>query len=213
MKSFQTDRWFKRIGKAGAQMIEARRGLASADVFEKRGQFHYETLSKEAPIFSNSMNRRLFTLGVPLLSYYKALREDLRMEQEAAVGLLEEILVASVRPMMESPVRRVAMSLMYRVDPIRRLVLKPAFEADEPLGFRFENADSDGSEFGFNVRECALMKYMTKYGAPEIMPMICKMDDLSSEQLIGIKLVRTGTIGMGASQCDFRYVKPGKKPV
>lgn len=211
MKSYRHDLWFDRIGKAGASLIEARRGLAFADVFRKRGQAHYAILSKDAPIFSNSMNKRLFVLGVPLLSYYKALREDLRMEQEEAVSLLEQILVAAAKPMAESALGRLAINMMYQVKPIRELGFKPAYEADEPLGFRFEKVEEPGVEFGFNVRECALMKYMVEKGAPEIMPMICRMDDLSSEQLIGMKLVRSGTIGMGASQCDFRYVKLRKK--
>lgn len=211
MKSFRRDRWFERIGRTGASIIEARHGLAWADVFRARGRVHYEILSNEAPIFLNSMNRRLFVLGVPLLSYYKTLREDLRVEQQEAVSLLEEILVASAKPLMKSPLRRVLMNLLLQVPPIRAFGMKAAFTADEPLGFRFERVQEEGAEFGFNVRECALMKYMTKYGAPEIMPMICKMDDLSSEQLIEMKLVRTGTIGMGAPQCDFRYVKLRKK--
>lgn len=61
--------------------------------------------------------------------------------------------------------------------------------------------------FAFDVRECALVKYCRAQGAPEIVPILCRLDDLMAAQLRGLRLVRKGTIAMGAERCDFRYVK------
>jgi len=79
--------------------------------------------------------------------------------------------------------------------------------------FVFEAFLGDRSEYdwGMNVKSCAICHAFAKYDAMGLVPYMCATDDLMSdfgEQ--GLK--RTGTIALGAHQCDFRY-KSGGEPL
>jgi hypothetical protein len=68
----------------------------------------------------------------------------------------------------------------------------------------------DGREFdfGYDYRECALVKYLRAMQAPELAPYICLNDFLKSRAL-GTGLRRSQTLAQGDAVCDFRY-KPGR---
>lgn len=43
-----------------------------------------------------------------------------------------------------------------------------------------------------------------------MVPILCRLDDLTARYMRGVKLELTGTIAMGAGHCDFRYVSTRK---
>ena len=68
--------------------------------------------------------------------------------------------------------------------------------------------EGDGQDFtyGVDVTECAIQKYLTAQGAPELTRYLCLTDYLSSEAM-GRGLVRYKTLAEGCAVCDFHYQK------
>ena len=68
--------------------------------------------------------------------------------------------------------------------------------------------DGTGQDFtyGVDVTECAIQKYLTTQGAPELMRYLCLTDYVLSEAM-GRGLVRYKTLAEGCTVCDFRYKK------
>jgi hypothetical protein len=201
----------KALLKAGGPLVSEELGTERAALLEEAAWRRYRALAPGAPKFAQRINRELFILGLPLLALYRVLREDFGVGEAPAVALLERVLGAVYRPLAGSLLGTAAVNVMFGVGFVRNIGLRMAFEANEPEGFRFEKIEDEGAVFGFDVRECALVKYLKAQGAPEIVPMICRIDDIMAERLRGMTLKRTGTIGMGAERCDFRYVQLRKK--
>jgi hypothetical protein len=182
-------------------------GEEGAAVLHTRAKARYLEIEPTIPLFQQSTNRALFVLGPPVLAIYQALQSDLGVDRAPALRLVEEMLLAFYRKQMKKgPILGAAMSLALRLKPARSLLLR-SLAVDEPEGFLFEKIDDPGALMAFDVRECALVKFARRHGAPEIVPMLCRLDDLAAASLSGIELRRTGTIATGAARCDFRYVK------
>ncbi|WP_437677144.1 L-2-amino-thiazoline-4-carboxylic acid hydrolase [Sorangium sp. So ce131] len=170
----------------------------------------YLALEATIPRFRRSMNRRIFELGPPVLAIYQALHHDLGVDREPALRLAEEMLHAfHHKQLHRSPLHGIAMDMMFRLKPARNLLMRGLF-AEEPDGFRFEQADDAGALMAFDVRACPLVSFARRHGAPEIVAMICRLDDLEASARRGVELRRTGTLGTGAERCDFRYVAAKK---
>ncbi len=74
-----------------------------------------------------------------------------------------------------------------------------------PNEFIFELVPAKGDESGgIDIHACAVCHIYGKYDAMELVPYMCATDDIVSDEQ-GQGLRRTGTIGLGASRCDFRY--------
>jgi hypothetical protein len=58
--------------------------------------------------------------------------------------------------------------------------------------------------YGVDVTECAIQKYLAAQGAPELTRYLCLTDYVSSEA-VGRGLVRYKTLAEGCAVCDFRY--------
>ena len=75
--------------------------------------------------------------------------------------------------------------------------------------FMFEFVRDDDSDWGMNIRACALVHEFGRHEAADLVPYFCHNDDVSSD-IGGQGLRRTGTIAVGASHCDFRYKAAGE---
>ena len=56
-----------------------------------------------------------------------------------------------------------------------------------------------------DVEYCPIAVYFVEHGAPELGPLVCRIDDMLAETMPGIEPQRSGTIAQGAARCDFRY--------
>ncbi len=74
----------------------------------------------------------------------------------------------------------------------------------------FEVVHDPDTDFGFNMVRCAVCTLYERHDEMEIVPYICEADDRLSDAA-GLGLRRTGTRGLGAPHCDFRY-RPGGQP-
>jgi hypothetical protein len=69
--------------------------------------------------------------------------------------------------------------------------------------FDVVDGDGQGFEWGLDYTECAIVKYLSREGAPEIAPYGCWVD-YPAYAAMGVKLIRTETIAQGGQKCDFR---------
>lgn len=79
-----------------------------------------------------------------------------------------------------------------------------------PNEFVFEvfEPDADGVR-GMNIKSCAICHIFGRYDAMELVPYMCSFDDVVSDAgKQGLR--RTGTIALGATQCDFRFQDGGE---
>lgn len=67
----------------------------------------------------------------------------------------------------------------------------------------------DGADWGMNIKSCAICASYSKHDAMALVPYMCATDDVVSDAQ-GQGLRRTGTIALGAHQCDFRYKRGGE---
>jgi hypothetical protein len=82
-----------------------------------------------------------------------------------------------------------------------------------PNEYVFEAFEGDHIDYdwGVNIKRCALCVAFSKYSAMDLVPYMCAMNDVMSDK-INQGLRRTGTIGLGAKQCIYRY-KIGGEPL
>ncbi len=80
----------------------------------------------------------------------------------------------------------------------------------KPGEFVFEAYWGDRKEldWGMNIKSCAICHAFGKYNAMDLVPYMCATDDVMSD-LNGEGLRRSGSIALGAEQCDFRYKHGG----
>ena len=61
-----------------------------------------------------------------------------------------------------------------------------------------------GLGYGVDILECGICKLFNKHNYQKYSSILCEVDHITSD-LAGLKLVRNGTIALGANKCDFRW--------
>jgi hypothetical protein len=61
-----------------------------------------------------------------------------------------------------------------------------------------------GFGYGVDIIECGICKLFSKYGYEKYASILCEVDKVTSS-LAGLELIRSGTIALGATKCDFRF--------
>ena len=60
--------------------------------------------------------------------------------------------------------------------------------------------------YGVDIIECGICKLFAKHNYGKYASILCEVDEITA-RLAGLKLIRTGTIALGAKKCDFRFKK------
>jgi hypothetical protein len=68
----------------------------------------------------------------------------------------------------------------------------------------YVEGDGKAFDFGFDMTECALVKFLHAEGADELVPFLCRID-FATSKAFGWGLVRTTTLAEGGEKCDFRF--------
>ena len=120
---------------------------------------------------------------------------------------IDRILVASV----EQSGRRKLVQIMGRLpDPfsILRIANRWAMKrVYPPEGWRFEWVEDSDQCIAYDARECFYVNILTAYGAPELLPHLCAIDDMLFGDLPGVSWERTKTLGRGDDRCNFRFCR------
>jgi hypothetical protein len=75
-----------------------------------------------------------------------------------------------------------------------------------PEGWEKEIVTDSNQAFAFDMHSCFYLDVLTAYGAPELTPIYCRMDELLYKELPPmITWERAKTLGRGDDCCDFRW--------
>jgi hypothetical protein len=73
-------------------------------------------------------------------------------------------------------------------------------------GFEGERVALGPGAMGVDDTACGIQLFLHRIGERDLGPNVCALDDLESD-VFGLGLERTGTLGRGASRCDFRWTR------
>jgi len=69
-----------------------------------------------------------------------------------------------------------------------------------------DKAETYGLGYGIDILDCGICKLFSNYSFQKYSSILCEVDEVTSG-LAGLQLIRTGTIALGATKCDFRFKK------
>lgn len=190
------------------RILSDRNGQVPAAVMVARIQQFYTGLLARRPIFENPVfNIHLRYNILPGLALYQALRENSLDQQEALVEVdqIFEIWFDQFPP-MNMRLNRLMAYTPQNFKVFRRLVFWIMEKLFPEPGWAYDILDSGDHTLAFNIHTCFYLQILEYYGAPELTPAFCKLDDyLMAAMPATIRWGRTQTIGMGAPHCDFRW--------
>ena len=142
---------------------------------------------------------------LPPMAYYKALIAE-GYDKDTSLDFVRK----ETRTTAEK--KRAAMAKMVRLPfaySIYRMCVKNFMAKNfPPEGWDTEWIRCDSKEIHFNLHSCIYHALCNKHGCPELCTVYCENDNISFSGLLPkIRFERGGTLGKGASFCDFHFIK------
>jgi len=163
----------------------------------------YKELYSQQPLPENKVLQYHFIEYIlPGLAYYQILLEGGTSKDEAILQV--EYIFKSL-----SEKRRKYLQMIGHLPffySLLRMRLKSIMKEYPPEGWQTEWVQADGIAVRFNMRSCFYQDTLKKYGAAELTPVFCVVDDVLYENMSPhIKWKRTHIIGRGETYCDFCF--------
>ncbi len=92
------------------------------------------------------------------------------------------------------------------IDALGKRVSRKAHENGFVAKIITDKKETFGFGYGFDILECGICKLFKKHHYEKYSSILCEVDEVTS-RLAGLKLIRNGTIALGAKKCDFRFKK------
>jgi hypothetical protein len=67
-----------------------------------------------------------------------------------------------------------------------------------------DRSETFGLGYGIDIIQCGICTLFQKHNYEKYSSILCEVDELTSA-LAGLKLIRNGTIALGAKKCEFRF--------
>lgn len=187
-----------------AATLAAHQGEAAAAVTVAQMQTRYAALRQQQPRFRQPALQWHFDRQIlPGLAFYLTLREG-GMEQAAAFSATESFFQRAF-----SQAQQLLPALARTPDPfaafrwLSKLAQRFLFPRD---GWQITQYEDNHHAYAFTVHRCFYKDVLTAYGAPELTPLYCHLDDATFARLPATILwQRTQTLGRGDDCCDFRW--------
>ncbi|MBN1661787.1 MAG: L-2-amino-thiazoline-4-carboxylic acid hydrolase [Anaerolineae bacterium] len=192
------DIWFRELagllGALPAHNLMERVEAQYAALYEARA--HYGHPALRAHLEDNIL---------PGLALYRALRQDGHHEQ-AALKTVERMFAASMGPRRRQLARLGRLPFFFGLLRIvTRWIMAHSYPA---AGWEVSWPREGHDVVAFDMHSCFYLTVLTEYGAPELAPVYCRLDDLLYDDLWpGVRWQRTGTLGRGDDCCDFRFYR------
>jgi len=77
--------------------------------------------------------------------------------------------------------------------------------------YEFVEGEPGQFDYGLDMHECGILKFMAEQGAPELTPYLCAVDYITYHAM-GVELQRTETLVAGCPRCSFRMIVKGNPP-
>ena len=190
-------------------------GKSPTDQIVAKSRYEYESIIPDLPYIGGRKNSSTFNLigGAQILAIIRPLEEkglEIRQIGKIVYEIFEEYFESKPRI-----IRWLAGKFMTSRLAVTKM-RKKAVES-QPRQYsgnwvsEFVEGDGKSFDFGLNVIECGICKFYKERGAEKYIPYLC-LGDYPMFRSFGIGLIRTQTIGNGASLCNFRFKKGGKTP-
>ncbi len=179
---------------------------------------HYKAISKDthfATSSSNPIDKRL-----DFCAYFLALIKTLDEKGESFETIRKvslEVVLEYVRPKnkLSEWAKRIPLRLLqspfssFLLTGFNKKVSKKGNEEGFLAHIITDKNETYGLGYGVDIIECGICKLFKKHNFQKYASILCEVDEVTSN-LAGLKLIRTGTIALGAQKCDFRFVKIDK---
>jgi L-2-amino-thiazoline-4-carboxylic acid hydrolase len=200
-------RSFERFLNRHTDSLTRRFGPSEAAIMRREMLEEYRALIPQVPYIGgrrNPWNANLAGAPMALAGYRVVLRHG-GSAQDAG-----EMVRTYAQRMVERIPRRLRPVLLRPRASRAQKVARWTQERRYPDDWVAEFVDGTGQpfDFGMNVTECAIVKFMHAQGADEFTPWLCHLDYVMAEAA-GYGLTRTRTLAWGCDRCDFRMTANG----
>ena len=198
---------FERFLNHHTDSLTRRFGPADAAIMRREMVEEYRALIPQVPHIGgrrNPWNANLAATPMALAGYRVVVRHG-GSAQDAG-----EVVLAYAQREVERIPRRLR-PLLLRPRPARaKKVARWTQQRRYPEDWVCQIVDGAGQDFdfGMDVTECAIVKFMHAQGADEFTPWLCHLDYVMAEAA-GYGLIRTKTLAWGCDRCDFRMTANG----
>lgn len=202
------DRWLRRSGGA----LVDRYGEETAAMMRGEMLDEFRRVIPEVPYIGGRRNiysENLIGTAQALALYRVVVRHGGNLENAG------ELIHRMVRAEIERIPRVVRHGIgRYRFSGLRQWQIERAARRSQarryPGDWVFEHIEGDGEAFdyGIDMIECGIVKFLHAQGADELCPYLCDLDYVLFEAM-GIGLSRSKTLSWGCDRCDFRVSKDG----
>jgi len=184
-----------------------------SDTIITKTNIHYKTISADTSFAARSKNpidKRL-DFSAYFLALIKTLDEQ-GQKFETTRRICLEIVTEYVKP--KNKLQQFLKKLPVKLINTRLATFffkafnKRVSKNSNPDGF-IANIITDKKEtlglgYGVDILECGICKLFKKHNYQKYSSILCEVDHITSD-LAGLKLIRNGTIALGAKKCDFRW--------
>lgn len=184
---------------AGFAPLVAALGAAEAVRVRREARVQLSSLLMQLPDFGPRGGARYFVTGACwLVAFHRALPGR---DAETNTALFRACLLHGAR-LIPAPVRWLYRTMYFNPSFQRKLFASTV--GGGPEGFAGELLQRGPDAFGVDYTRCGIQHFLVKVEATDLAAHVCSLDDVESE-VFGLGLTRNGTLGRGASTCDFRW--------
>ena len=199
---------FDKASKSVKRVLTLRYGDDLTDSIVQNARKEFEAVIPELPYIGGKKNMMTIFLieSAYCLALYKVLKSRSESIDEISRAIYE---IVEVRlDMAPKFILRIYGKLKFGRLYLRRLRKQAARSQKRqyPGDWVFTFIEGDGREFdyGYDITECGLCKFLHAQNVDELAPFLCVVD-FQISKAFGSGLVRTMTLAEGAEKCDFRY--------
>jgi len=204
-------RRFERMLDRSADSLVQRFGESEYALMRQEMMDEYQSLVPQVPYIGGRRNRwnSNMTAAPWMLAVYRVVVRHGGDAQDAGKVAYD------YARRVAAPARRLPQPLVARIMGPRRAKAEKQARWTQQRRYAddwvCEVVDGTGQpfDFGVDVTECAIVKYMHAHGADELTPYLCHLDYVLAEAA-GAGLTRTKTLAWGCDRCDFRWNVPGQ---
>ncbi|MEW5868591.1 MAG: L-2-amino-thiazoline-4-carboxylic acid hydrolase [Chloroflexota bacterium] len=159
---------------------------------------------------SPALRRHLRQSILPGLAIYQAQLEFHHGGRQAALDEINALFYAWTKHLYRPTMRM--LGRFPRPFGVFRLGLALRMSEFPLEGWQTTWRENSPQRVAFDMHTCFYLRTLTTYGAPELTPSFCQIDDWMGAMLpASITFHRTQTLGRGGERCDFCYASTGAK--
>lgn len=201
---------FKEVVDGASRLLQPELGPERVMKISRDALARFEDLLPGLPDVGG--DRNLISYLIPVAAWYVALYGSVRQYGKTAEDTGKMLYDLDELEFKATPEPQKAMMSQRLFSPKYIAMFKEwatwTKKREYPANWVAEFIEGRGGDFdyGCDYTECALVKYVTARGVPELAPYIC-LADFPSSRAYNSGLVRTKTIAAGDGVCNFRYKK------